>query len=74
MVSEHGLFGVPIQVLLEQDQKRVPGVKVPLFFQAVSGAVKVKPDINHFLCVVSPDSSTLFIIKQRLSNETVKTN
>ena len=58
VVSEHGLFGVPIQVLLEQDQKRVPGVKVPLFFQAVSGAVKVKPDINHvflyfFMCSFS---------------------
>lgn len=31
--NEHGLFGVPIHVLLEQDQKRVPGTRVPLFFQ-----------------------------------------
>ncbi|XP_076456710.1 rho GTPase-activating protein 18-like [Babylonia areolata] len=31
--KEHGLFGVPIQVLLEQDQKRVPGTRVPIFFQ-----------------------------------------
>ncbi|KAL8558780.1 hypothetical protein ACOMHN_043723 [Nucella lapillus] len=30
---EHGLFGVPIHVLLEQDQKKVPGVRVPLLFQ-----------------------------------------
>ncbi|XP_060095208.1 rho GTPase-activating protein 18 isoform X2 [Heteronotia binoei] len=32
-VKESGLFGVPLPVLLEQDQKRVPGIKVPLIFQ-----------------------------------------
>ncbi|XP_076437931.1 rho GTPase-activating protein 18-like [Babylonia areolata] len=32
---DHGLFGVPLHVLLEHDQKRVPGVKVPLVFQAL---------------------------------------
>ncbi|NWS82664.1 RHG28 protein, partial [Toxostoma redivivum] len=30
---ENGLFGVPLTVLLENDQKKVPGVKVPLIFQ-----------------------------------------
>ncbi|XP_060609324.2 LOW QUALITY PROTEIN: rho GTPase-activating protein 18 [Anolis sagrei] len=32
-VKESGLFGVPLSVLLEQDQKRVSGVRVPFIFQ-----------------------------------------
>ncbi|XP_054831512.1 rho GTPase-activating protein 18 [Eublepharis macularius] len=32
-IKESGLFGVPLPVLLEQDQKRVPGIKIPLIFQ-----------------------------------------
>ncbi|KAH0622299.1 hypothetical protein JD844_024479 [Phrynosoma platyrhinos] len=35
-IKEFGLFGVPLSVLLEQDQKRVPGIRVPLIFQKVS--------------------------------------
>ncbi|KAJ7338701.1 hypothetical protein JRQ81_012603 [Phrynocephalus forsythii] len=31
--KENGLFGVPLTVLLENDQKKVPGIKVPLIFQ-----------------------------------------
>ncbi|XP_042299103.1 rho GTPase-activating protein 28-like isoform X2 [Sceloporus undulatus] len=30
---ESGLFGVPLAVLLENDQKKVPGIKVPLILQ-----------------------------------------
>ncbi|KAG9479043.1 hypothetical protein GDO78_012614 [Eleutherodactylus coqui] len=30
---ENGLFGVPLATLLENDQKKVPGTKVPLIFQ-----------------------------------------
>ncbi|MEE6464423.1 hypothetical protein FKM82_006255 [Ascaphus truei] len=30
---ENGLFGVPLTTLLENDQKKVPGTKVPLIFQ-----------------------------------------
>ncbi|XP_053106623.1 rho GTPase-activating protein 28 isoform X2 [Hemicordylus capensis] len=30
---EGGLFGVPLTVLLENDQKKMPGTKVPLIFQ-----------------------------------------
>ncbi|XP_073535164.1 rho GTPase-activating protein 28 isoform X2 [Phyllobates terribilis] len=30
---ENGLFGVPLTTLLEIDQKKVPGTKVPLIFQ-----------------------------------------
>ncbi|XP_028922391.1 rho GTPase-activating protein 28 isoform X2 [Ornithorhynchus anatinus] len=30
---ESGLFGVPLTVLLENDQKKAPGTKVPLIFQ-----------------------------------------
>ncbi|XP_048860524.1 rho GTPase-activating protein 18 [Brienomyrus brachyistius] len=32
-VKESGLFGVPLPTLLEQDQKRLPGTKVPLILQ-----------------------------------------
>uniref|UniRef100_A0A8D0E262 Rho-GAP domain-containing protein n=1 Tax=Salvator merianae TaxID=96440 RepID=A0A8D0E262_SALMN len=28
-----GLFGLPLSVLLEQDQKRMPGLRIPLIFQ-----------------------------------------
>ncbi|KFP40865.1 Rho GTPase-activating protein 28, partial [Chlamydotis macqueenii] len=30
---ENGLFGVPLTILLENDQKKIPGIKVPLIFQ-----------------------------------------
>ncbi|XP_036405064.1 rho GTPase-activating protein 18 [Megalops cyprinoides] len=32
-VRESGLFGVPLATLLEQDQRRMPGAKVPLILQ-----------------------------------------
>ncbi|XP_071997655.1 rho GTPase-activating protein 18 isoform X1 [Engystomops pustulosus] len=32
-VKESGVFQVPLSVLLEQDQRKVPGTKVPLIFQ-----------------------------------------
>ncbi|MBN3324969.1 RHG18 protein, partial [Atractosteus spatula] len=32
-VRESGLFGVPLTTLLENDQKKVPGLKVPLLFK-----------------------------------------
>ncbi|KAA0709007.1 Rho GTPase-activating protein 18 [Triplophysa tibetana] len=32
-VRESGLFGVPLLTLLEQDQRRIPGTKVPLVLQ-----------------------------------------
>ncbi|NXS63069.1 RHG18 protein, partial [Brachypteracias leptosomus] len=31
--KDSGLFGVPLSVLLEQDQKKVPGTKIPLIFE-----------------------------------------
>ncbi|XP_067834522.1 rho GTPase-activating protein 28 isoform X2 [Heptranchias perlo] len=31
--KETGLFGVPLTALLENDQKKVPGMKIPLIFQ-----------------------------------------
>lgn len=31
--KETGLFGVPLSILLEQDQKKIPGTKIPLLFQ-----------------------------------------
>ncbi|XP_010009791.1 PREDICTED: rho GTPase-activating protein 18, partial [Nestor notabilis] len=35
-----GLFGVPLSVLLEQDQKKVPGTKIPLIFQKLIAQIE----------------------------------
>ncbi|CAL1540767.1 unnamed protein product, partial [Lymnaea stagnalis] len=34
-LKEQGIFGVPLNLLVEQDQKRTPGVKVPIVYQAM---------------------------------------
>lgn len=36
LVADSGLFGVPLTMLLEQDQRKVPGTRIPLIFQKVS--------------------------------------
>ncbi|KAF1673568.1 Rho GTPase-activating protein 18, partial [Pygoscelis papua] len=38
--SDSGLFGVPLSVLLEQDQKKVPGTKIPLIFQKLIAQIE----------------------------------
>lgn len=38
--KDSGLFGVPLTMLLEQDQRKVPGTRIPLIFQNVS-----RPDL-----------------------------
>lgn len=35
LCAETGLFGVPLSSLLDQDQKRIPGTKVPFILQKV---------------------------------------
>ncbi|XP_021246825.1 rho GTPase-activating protein 18 isoform X1 [Numida meleagris] len=35
-----GLFGVPLSVLLEQDQKKVPGTKIPLIFRKLISQIE----------------------------------
>ncbi|XP_061479804.1 rho GTPase-activating protein 18 isoform X3 [Rhineura floridana] len=39
-IKESGLFGVPLSVLLEQDQKRVPGIRIPLIFQKLIAQIE----------------------------------
>ncbi|KAK0066094.1 rho GTPase-activating protein 18-like isoform X1 [Biomphalaria pfeifferi] len=34
-VKDQGIFGLPLKLLVEQDQKRSPGTKVPVVFQAM---------------------------------------
>ncbi|XP_070534988.1 rho GTPase-activating protein 18-like isoform X2 [Ptychodera flava] len=34
-IKEHGLFGVPLHVMVENDNRRVRNVKTPLFFQQI---------------------------------------
>lgn len=36
LVADSGLFGVPLTMLLEQDQRKAPGTRIPLIFQKVS--------------------------------------
>ncbi|KAM8809882.1 rho GTPase-activating protein 18 [Eudromia elegans] len=38
--KDSGLFGVPLAVLLEQDQKKVPGTKTPLIFQKLISQIE----------------------------------
>ncbi|KAM5229280.1 rho GTPase-activating protein 18 [Ctenodactylus gundi] len=37
---DSGLFGVPLTVLLEQDQRRVPGTRTPLIFQKLISRIE----------------------------------
>ncbi|KAE8602411.1 hypothetical protein XENTR_v10013981 [Xenopus tropicalis] len=39
-VRESGLFRVPLSTLLDQDQKRAPGTRVPLIFQSLIGHIE----------------------------------
>ncbi|XP_013921304.1 PREDICTED: rho GTPase-activating protein 18-like [Thamnophis sirtalis] len=38
--SESGLFGVPLLVLLEYDQKRIPGIRTPFIFQKLISQIE----------------------------------
>uniref|UniRef100_G3TSF7 Rho GTPase-activating protein 18 n=1 Tax=Loxodonta africana TaxID=9785 RepID=G3TSF7_LOXAF len=38
--ADSGLFGVPLTVLLEQDQKKVPGTRIPLIFQKLISRIE----------------------------------
>ncbi|KAM9001644.1 rho GTPase-activating protein 18 [Sarcophilus harrisii] len=38
--KDSGLFGVPLSVLLEQDQKKVPGTRIPLIFQKLISRIE----------------------------------
>ncbi|XP_038597132.1 rho GTPase-activating protein 18 [Tachyglossus aculeatus] len=35
-----GLFGIPLSILLEQDQKKVPGTRIPLIFQKLISRIE----------------------------------
>ncbi|GAB1294999.1 Rho GTPase-activating protein 18 [Apodemus speciosus] len=35
-IRDSGIFGIPLTILLEQDQRKVPGTRIPLVFQKVS--------------------------------------
>ncbi|KAM6465746.1 rho GTPase-activating protein 18 isoform 3-T3 [Liasis olivaceus] len=39
-MKESGIFGVPLLVLLEHDQKRVPGIRIPLIFQKLISQIE----------------------------------
>ncbi|XP_069344297.1 rho GTPase-activating protein 18 [Eulemur rufifrons] len=39
-MKDSGLFGVPLAVLLEQDQRKVPGTRIPLIFQKLISRIE----------------------------------
>ncbi|XP_075859082.1 rho GTPase-activating protein 18 isoform X2 [Microcebus murinus] len=39
-MKDSGLFGVPLTVLLEQDQRKVPGTRIPLIFQKLISRIE----------------------------------
>ncbi|KAB0407595.1 hypothetical protein E2I00_010221, partial [Balaenoptera physalus] len=39
-IADSGLFCVPLTVLLEQDQKKVPGTRIPLIFQKLISRIE----------------------------------
>ncbi|XP_032072170.1 rho GTPase-activating protein 18 [Thamnophis elegans] len=39
-VKESGLFGVPLLVLLQYDQKRIPGIRTPFIFQKLISQIE----------------------------------
>ncbi|KAG6933379.1 Rho GTPase activating protein 18 [Chelydra serpentina] len=48
--KDSGLFGVPLSVLLEQDQKKVPGTRIPLIFhKLISQIEEAKLDTEGLL-------------------------
>ncbi|XP_006118642.1 rho GTPase-activating protein 18 [Pelodiscus sinensis] len=49
-MKDSGLFGVPLSVLLEQDQKKVPGTRIPLIFhKLISEIEEAKLDTEGLL-------------------------
>ncbi|XP_053448036.1 rho GTPase-activating protein 18 isoform X2 [Nycticebus coucang] len=39
-MKDSGLFGVPLTVLIEQDQRKVPGTRIPLIFQKLISRIE----------------------------------
>ncbi|XP_045400294.1 rho GTPase-activating protein 18 isoform X2 [Lemur catta] len=39
-MKDSGLFGVPLAILLEQDQRKVPGTRIPLIFQKLISRIE----------------------------------
>lgn len=37
---DSGLFGIPLTILLEQDQRKVPGTRIPLIFQKLISCIE----------------------------------
>ncbi|XP_052025330.1 rho GTPase-activating protein 18 [Apodemus sylvaticus] len=37
---DSGLFGIPLMILLEQDQRKVPGTRIPLIFQKLISRIE----------------------------------
>ncbi|XP_012516247.1 PREDICTED: rho GTPase-activating protein 18 [Propithecus coquereli] len=65
-MKDSGLFGVPLTVLLEQDQRKVPGTRIPLIFQKCSDLFNLSADLPtkkqqlqalNLLVILLPDAN-----------------
>lgn len=72
LCAESGLFGVPLSSLLDQDQKRIPGTKVPFILQRVRhertsvGCIKSLPSgILRWITVFSCPSQLITHIEEQ---------
>uniref|UniRef100_A0AAR2M203 Rho-GAP domain-containing protein n=1 Tax=Pygocentrus nattereri TaxID=42514 RepID=A0AAR2M203_PYGNA len=68
-VKESGLFGVPLSTVLEQDQRRVPGTRVPLIMQRLISHIEEEGLHTEGLLRV-PGASTRVKVREPLHVQT----
>ncbi|XP_069778441.1 rho GTPase-activating protein 18-like isoform X2 [Narcine bancroftii] len=66
--KEAGLFGVPLTTLLENDQKKVPGTKIPLIFQKLLSKMEETGLDAEGILRVPGSASRVKQKKEKLSN------
>ncbi|XP_062976122.1 rho GTPase-activating protein 40 [Elgaria multicarinata webbii] len=67
--AEHKLFGVPLGILLENDQKLLPNTRVPLILQALLSCLEKKGLDTEGILRVSGSQSRIKSLEQKLESE-----
>lgn len=68
LCAESGLFGVPLTSLLDQDQKRIPGTKVPFILQKVRHERPTTDWIKYLLSGVLRWITVFFCLPQLIGH------
>lgn len=56
LVSENGVFGVPLSILIANDRKRDPMATIPLIFKEVRcRTLRLAAHVSHIMTPVGPD-------------------